>query len=578
MTSSTSERYPLTAASPGSRLRLGADGGFRMTVVAFTVISIAVTVALVINIIYGAPQVSPEAAVASDHASCSRIGADIMRSGGSAVDAAIAAVFCLVVVHPHNIGLAGGGYMVVYHHSTNESVAFDFREKAPSSVDPNTNVTIDGASVGVPGLLRGLQLAHSRFGRLAWSQLVQPSVTLAQTGVPVSPSLAAALQSSPFLNGRVPSTGMSVFLRDNKPLKPTETLYQSELALTLSTIEREGADALYTGSLSTPLLAALNHAGSHVTASDLANYTALEHDALSVTLGEDRVLTAPAPSGGPQLLLQLLLSEAVGLAATNLAEQRWYRKLVDLMRLSSLQQARLGDLSSEPRVFARTAKMLSAANIHQLASLIVGSDGHGDTPVVFDGPPAVITPAGSHVAAVDFREMYVSLVGGLGSNLFGAGIRTPAGIMLNNAMAAFTTGTSGDPRYSTFNTPQPGRRPLSSYAPVIVLPSQPCAERVTTGGAEAQLVGQLLLQLFLGGYDLSTAVEAPRLTAHPHSLGVEEERDKPVSARISASLEDEGYLVHQSAPPYISCNAVIKYKDTVLSHADSRGGGTAYRI
>ncbi|KAG8236491.1 hypothetical protein J437_LFUL016402 [Ladona fulva] len=157
-------------------------GGLRPIIACFFTFSLALTVALVLQIRFGEPQVPPHGSVASDSRECSQIGASILKKGGNAVDAAVATTICLGVVLPHLTGIGGGGFLAIYDHRRRMVVdAIDFRETAPQKFGVDSGAigsSPSGKMVGVPGFLKGLGMAHKLYGRLSWSELITPSINL----------------------------------------------------------------------------------------------------------------------------------------------------------------------------------------------------------------------------------------------------------------------------------------------------------------------------------------------------------------------------------------------------------------
>ncbi|XP_037787600.1 glutathione hydrolase 7-like [Penaeus monodon] len=170
--------YPLYPTKKRRCCNVNGDG-FTIITACFCIFTTALTIAFIAQLNYGSPQVTPHGAVSTDEEECSHVGITVMREGGSAVDVAIASILCMTVVHPHAVGPGGSGVMLVHDHKTNSSTVVDFMSGVPRShrAEEDQPPPTDGRSIGVPGLLRGLEYAHTKFGKLPWRKLFQPSMT-----------------------------------------------------------------------------------------------------------------------------------------------------------------------------------------------------------------------------------------------------------------------------------------------------------------------------------------------------------------------------------------------------------------
>ncbi len=229
------------------------------------------------------PTRAPRGMVASQNEIASKIGADVIRDGGGAVDAAVATAFALAVVHPTAGNIGGGGFLV-YRPNAGEPVAYDFRETAPAKSSP-TMFLKDGKysadvhhngylAVGVPGTVAGLHLAWKEQGKLPWKRLVEPAVALARDGFPVSEGLARSLKSELRAFEKYPAS-LAQFSKNGTPYEAGDTLKQTDLARTLEKISAEGPSGFYEGDTALALEREMTAHGGLITRADLKNYKAV---------------------------------------------------------------------------------------------------------------------------------------------------------------------------------------------------------------------------------------------------------------------------------------------------------------
>ena len=259
------------------------------------------------------PYRAKHAMVVAEEPIAADVGAAVLRSGGNAIDAAVAVGFALAVTHPSAGNIGGGGFMLV-RLADGRTTFFDFREKAPGAASRNmyidaqgnaTRDSIDGwQASGVPGTVRGLELAHRKFGRKKWSQDLLPAVRLASRGFDVSYGFAASLNSAAGRLSEYPES-KRIFVRDGG-WKPGDRLVQRDLSRTLRRIARYGSKDFYEGRTARLLTKAMAANGGPIQAADLKGYRAVEREPLTGRYKGYDVITSPPPSSGGVGILQML--------------------------------------------------------------------------------------------------------------------------------------------------------------------------------------------------------------------------------------------------------------------------------
>ncbi|MCF8478415.1 MAG: gamma-glutamyltransferase, partial [Pseudolabrys sp.] len=257
-----------------------------------------------------------------------RIGVEILDRGGNAVDAAVAVGFALAVTYPRAGNIGGGGFMVVHLAHDNRNIAIDYRETAPAAATPTMFLDAQGnpdpaksrdsgLSVGVPGTVAGLALAHQKYGSgtLSLAELLRPAIRLAEQGFRVQDDLADSMPRAVKRLARWPSTVGVLLKNGGQPLEAGDRLIQFDLADTLQAIANQGPDAFYQGAIAEKIAAAVQKAGGVMTADDLKNYRAVERPVVRGSYrGYDIVSMPPPSSGGVHLIEMLNILEAYDLA------------------------------------------------------------------------------------------------------------------------------------------------------------------------------------------------------------------------------------------------------------------------
>ncbi len=423
------------------------------------------------------------------HALATDAALETLRRGGGAIDATIAAQLVLTLVEPQSSGIGGGGFLLYHDARAHRVLAYDGRETAPAAARaerfldadgkplPFRDAVASGLSVGVPGLVPMLELAHRRHGRLPWASLFQPAIRLAEQGFPVSPRLAqliaedAALRDSPSARGYF-------FHADGTPLQAGERLRNPALAATLRALARDGArallDARHPSGLARDLVAAVRgHARpGDLAPGDLVAYRARLREPVCTPYRDWRVCGMPPPSSGGIAVAQMLALLERFPPMADMAAPAAVHRFAEAGRLAFADRARwLGDADFVP---VPRAGLLSRAYLARRSTLIEPTEsldkavpGHPEGAVT---SPAEATaaelPSTSHLSVVDDAGNAVSLTSSI-EDAFGSRILV-RGFLLNNQLTDFAFQPADVAGRPAANRVAPGKRPLSSMAPTLV--------------------------------------------------------------------------------------------------------------
>jgi gamma-glutamyltranspeptidase / glutathione hydrolase len=408
--------------------------------------------------------VSPEAA---------DIGVAVLKQGGNAVDAAVAVAFTMAVTWPEAGNIGGGGFMLVYKPGT-EPTMFDYREKAPASVQRDTFVKTNDwhnhQAVGVPGTVRGLALAHKKLGKLPWKDLVMPAVKLADEGFIMDGPVVHSINEALTRKGSTEEFHR-VFGKAGKPdWKVGDRFVQKDLAKTLRRIAEQGADAFYTGELADLMVAEMKTADGLITKDDLAAYTAKERKPIHGTYRGFDVYGAPPPSSGGIAVVEMLnILETFDLGKNMPDSPDTFHLRAEAMRRAYADRARfVGDPD-----FVKVPDFLtSKEHAKKLAATIDPGKATPSTSLAEGIPLAKESDHTTHFSIIDGTGMAVSNTYTLEDSFGSRVVVRGAGFILNNEMGDFNsqpgvTNTKG--RIGTApNLVAPGKRMLSSMSPTII--------------------------------------------------------------------------------------------------------------
>ncbi|KAL8110712.1 hypothetical protein AgCh_026451 [Apium graveolens] len=456
-------------------------------------------------------------AVATDDGRCSLIGRNVLREGGHAVDATVAAALCLGVVSPASSGIGGGAFMV-FRSANGKAQAFDMRESAPMLASQNmyggnAALKASGAlSVAVPGELAGLHKAWEQYGRLPWKRLVRPAERLARRGFKISPYLHMQMVRTE--SGIMKDKGLSSILTsDNSLLQPGDICYNKKLAKTLRAIAENGIRPFYNGSVGLDLVQDVKKAGGILTIKDLQQYQVKMRKPISAETMGLKILGMPPPSSGGAAMV-LILNILAQYGAQGLSGSLGIHREIEALKHAFAVRMNLGD-PDFVNVKNVVADMLSPKFAKELKKTIY--DNMTFSPSHYGGKWNPINEHGtSHLSIIDSERNAVSMTSTVNS-YFGAQIMSPTtGIVLNNEMDDFsmpinTTGGAAPPPPANFIVP--GKRPLSSMTPTIVLQGKRLIGVVGASGGSMIIAGttEVFLNHFAKKMDPLSSVMAPRV-------------------------------------------------------------------
>ena len=512
----------------------------------------------------------------------SRVGANVLRAGGNAVDAAVATAFALAVTHPAAGNIGGGGFMLVAGGPDREPEVIDYREVAPAAATARMFQAGESGrthrAVGVPGTVAGLALAHRRHGTVSWPSLVQPAIILARDGFAIDAALAQSL------NGQLKeSSNESEFRRVyGKPgggfWKSGDRLILSDLAGSLESIAKQGEDGFYRGRVAEALVSEMKRGGGILTHDDLKQYRAIVRDPVRINFRGHEILALPPPSsGGVCLSLMLGMFEETGLGKDPRDSAVALHLMAESMRRAFRERARhLGD----PAFTANPTYLVDPLFARQLGRTIDQTKATASAALAGDIEMVNEKEHTTHFSVIDKWGRAVSNTYTLEDSYGSRIVVGNAGFLLNNEMQDFnwfpgrtdTLGRIGTPA----NQVAPGKRMLSSQCPVIVRKNRAVVGITGSPGGRTipSTVAQIVANKLVWNMPIDQAVSFPRLHHgwFPDELRFEK-ADDPAWAKVVADLRRRGHkVVHQ-----VQGDAHSLWREGDLWHAgiDNRIAGGA---
>lgn len=507
-------------------------------------------------------------AVAAANPLAAEAGFQALKAGGSAVDAAIAAQMVLALVEPQSSGLGGGAFLL--HWDGQAVQAYDGRETAPAQADerlflrpdgrPMTfaQAVVGGRSVGTPGLLRMLEMAHRDHGQLPWARLFEPAIRLAELGFEVSPRLHAQIKSDPALKHDTAARAY-FYGPDGEPLAVGTLLRNPALARVLRRIADQGADAFYRGELAREIvLAVRGHANpGRLSEADLAGYTAKRREALCSDWRAYRLCGFPPPSSGHLAIAQMLgLLEARPPAGPVLAQGQptaaFLHPYTEAARLAFADRALF---VADPDFVAAPAgdwrSLIAPAYLHERAALIgersmkqARPGSPGGTRVAFAPMPEQPEHGTSHLSIVDAQGRALAMTSTIEAQ-FGARLMVQ-GFLLNNELTDFSLAPADAEGRPIANRVEPGKRPRSSMSPTLVFDRASGRLQMSAGAAGGSMIIHYTAKTLLGtlgwGLNVQQAIDLPNFGSTNGPTLLEPGRFLPATVQ---ALKDRGHEIRE---------------------------------
>jgi gamma-glutamyltranspeptidase/glutathione hydrolase len=517
-----------------------------------------------------------------------QVGRDVMARGGNAVDAAVATGFAMAVTYPRAGNIGGGGFMVIHLADGNKDVAIDYRETAPHAATRDMFLGADGKpdpaksrdsalGIGVPGTVAGLSLALKKYGsgKFTLAQLLQPAIVLARDGFIITDDMADTLPGWHKRLTRWPTTAKIFSRADGSSLREGDRLVQTDLATTLEAIAGHGPSGFYEGPVADELVKGIQQAGGIITRNDLKSYQAVEREPMRGSYRGYDIVAMPLPSSGGVVLLETL-NILEGFPMHDLAQGSVpsLHLLIEAMKRAYADRARF--LGDPDFVNAPVAKLTSKDYAAKLRASI---NPDRATPWS-DALPLKQPHEGSnttHFSVVDSAGNAVSNTYTLNFS-YGVGlVADGTGVLLNNELDDFTAAPGASNAYGLVgfaaNLPGPGKRPLSSMSPTIVLKDgKPVLVTGSPGGSRIiSTVLQVIVNVLDYHMGVAAAVDAPRL--HHQWLPDEVRVERGFSNEVLVGLKAKGHRVIEPMGQ-TSANSIAITPDGVEGGPDPRTRGS----
>jgi gamma-glutamyltranspeptidase/glutathione hydrolase len=530
------------------------------------------------------PVIDNQGMVVSQRKIASEVGAQILKEGGNAVDAAVATGLALAVVLPRAGNLGGGGFMIIHLKEEDRNIAIDYREKAPSGafrdlfLDENGNYDKKKAqfsllSAGVPGSVAGFHHALMNYGTLSWEEVLKPAIRLAEEGFEIPHDLANTLASKRY-RARLSSNeaAAKVFYKEDKSLyKAGEILVQNDLANTLKQLSEFGPDAFYKGEIAKLIVKEMERNGGLITLEDLSNYQIAERKPLNGQYKDYKIVSMPpSSSGGTHLIQMLNMLEEFPIKEMGFGSAESIHILAEVMKRAYADRSKyLGDTD-----FYKVPSSLTSKDYAKSLNAFISKDKITPSDEISAGNPFPYeSPDTTHFSVMDSFGNAVSNTYTLNFS-YGSGMMIPGtGMLINNEMDDFSSKPGTPNGYgllgSEANAIEGNKRPLSSMTPTIIFKNdEPYMVFGSPGGSRIiTTVLQVALNVMDHDMNIAQAVHSPRIHHQwlPEILMIESGFG-PDTERL---LTEKGYKLYPSSTMG-SVQAIMKDGDYFYGSADPR--------
>ncbi len=519
-----------------------------------------------------------KAMVVSESAPASDAGLEILKQGGNAIDAACATALAVGVTNPASCGIGGGGFMLIYVAKEGKFYALDYRETAPhaASADmyfrdghPDEELAKAGPlAIAVPGEIAGIDAALKRFGTMKFQQVAGPAIKLARDGFPVSEHLAGEIKHDAAMLAADPGL-KEVFLKSDGSAPNTgDTIYSKNLAVTLERLGNSPAARFYMGPIAAEIITCLGQHGAIITADDLGDYAPVWREPLHRAFQGMEVYTMPPPSSGGVVLEMLGMLEPGHLPGLGLNSPPYLARLAEVMRQGFIDR---GEYADPAYVHVPLDVLMSAAHINEARERALHPKGATPAPEAHDHGT-------SNLCVIDEQGNVVALTTTI-NTVFGAKMTVPRlGIILNDEMDDFSVAPGVPNAYKLIGAPAnsiaPGKRPLSSMTPMIVVRQDKPV--LTVGGSGGPTIITGVLQVALNVLDFHNtaeeAVAAPRIheQGEPDIIFVED----AMPPKTREALDTMGYRL-KTVAALGAVGAITIAPGNLRGAFDPRKGGGA---
>ncbi|KAI4499426.1 hypothetical protein M0802_005322 [Mischocyttarus mexicanus] len=523
-----------------------------------------------------------QAAVTTNGQECAQIGADILKKNGSAVDAAIAALLCEGVASLHSMGLGGGFLMTIWDAENGTAAYLDARETAPAKAnktmfDGNPNSSMyGGLAVAVPGELRGYWEAHKKYGKLKWHELFDPTIKLCLVGSVINDYLYAYLINKES-KIKEESTLAEILIdpATGRPWKVGERIKRPILAETLRLIAKYGPDVFYNGTLTDKMVAEIKSFDGIITREDFVTYSVRWRKPIEINIDNNlTVYTAPPPGSG--VILAFIINVLQGIVPTDNQNVMWHR-IVEAFKWAYARRTELGDpefVNIESLLTNLTSSDYSKAIRNEIKDHETSND-----PKHYGAVTATTTDSGTaHVSVLAPDGSAVSVTSTI-NQVFGAMIRSKStGIIFNDEMDDFsspniTNGFGVPPSPANFILP--GKRPLSSMSPTIVVGENKIARLVigAAGGTKiTTAIASIMILNLWAGYNIKEAIDAYRI--HHQLLPMTVQTEKGYCPDIIQYLRNVKHNVTTFTGIGSAVTAIVNNANGITANSDYRRQGS----